>query len=93
MSFADLPPDLALKKVDKIFYSPGYARGPLLMNNTIYFLHIPKSGGISATRYFEEAVPSEAVCPHKLWDDLVKSGLDPRWRVYHGHFGGLFRFG
>ncbi|WP_183205886.1 hypothetical protein [Aurantimonas endophytica] len=61
----------------------------LPMDGTIYFLHIPKSGGISATRYFEEAAPSEAVCPHKLWDELVSSGPDPRWRVYHGHFGGL----
>ncbi|NDV87839.1 hypothetical protein GTW51_14120 [Aurantimonas aggregata] len=44
---------------------------------------------MSASRFFQDSFPSEEQCPHKLWDDLVRTEPDPRWRVYYGHCGGL----
>lgn len=69
--------------------SSGGSHGRPPASHLLYFLHIPKSGGISATQYFQSAFPTEEVCPHKLWDHFIKAPHDPRWRVYYGHFGGL----
>lgn len=69
-------------------YQTGSRQAPS-SGGLIYFLHIPKSGGVSASRFFQHSVPGEELCPHKLWDDLVSAEPDPRWRVYYGHFGGL----
>jgi hypothetical protein len=61
----------------------------------LYFLHIPKTAGVSLHRAIEAAFPAESICPHWLWDQLVTVPADRlrSYRVFRGHFhGDLERF-
>jgi hypothetical protein len=61
-----------------------WLRGPRL-----YFLHIPKTAGLSVTQWLSDRLGAEGKCPAMVWDQLV--ALDRRdirrCKWFAGHFG------
>ena len=54
----------------------------------LYFLHIPKTAGISLTAILESRFDAELICPAHLWHDLMRipRGDLKRYRLFRGHF-------
>jgi hypothetical protein len=56
--------------------------------DSIYFLHIPKTAGMSITKWLTNILGESKVCPAKFWDDIYdKSSNMAQYSVFHGHFG------
>jgi hypothetical protein len=56
--------------------------------DSIYFLHIPKTAGMSITKWLTNILGESNVCPAKFWDDIYdKSANMAHYSVFHGHFG------
>src|ERR1700761_8614243 len=54
----------------------------------LYFLHIPKTAGMSMRQIIRKRY-GDGLCPAVMWDDFFR---EPEWRsaryhAYHGHFG------
>jgi hypothetical protein len=64
---------------------------PKLQDDLIYFLHIPKTSGVSVHNYLRQAVGRNHLTDSVLWDDLLagRSGLSEDTRIICGHFGGM----
>jgi len=54
----------------------------------VYFLHIPKTAGLSVNRFLTEAYPRDRICPAHSWDDLdLQRPHDlNRYKVFSGHW-------
>ena len=59
--------------------------------DTVYFLHIPKTGGTSTHDFLTRAVGTDRATPQLLWDDLIRGSgaIDETTKVITGHFAGL----
>jgi hypothetical protein len=61
----------------------------LRAGDALYFLHIPKTGGVTLGTLLEERFPRPAICPVRQLDDLWRqppAAYDP-FRLFWGHFG------
>jgi hypothetical protein len=58
------------------------------MPDPIYFLHIPKTGGV--TVHAARRLPPGSICPAWLWDQLLALPFAElsRYCVFRGHFHG-----
>jgi hypothetical protein len=60
-----------------------------LWRPSLYFLHIPKTAGLSVTQWLTDRLGAEGKCPAMVWDQLV--ALDRRdirrFTWFAGHFG------
>jgi hypothetical protein len=56
----------------------------------LYYLHIPKTGGVSLYRFIGERFAADAICAESLWDGLLALPADEAvsYSVYRGHFFG-----
>jgi len=57
----------------------------------LYFLHIPKTAGMTVWKAIASAHAPETICPYWLWDQLLgvpKAEL-AKFQVFRGHFHGL----
>ncbi len=54
----------------------------------LYFLHIPKTAGVSLTTLLKARFDPTAVCPAQLWSELLHLSRERlgRYRLFHGHF-------
>ena len=53
----------------------------------LFFMHIPKTAGMSMRAYLENQYYGQDICPAVSWPDLVRSGAEmSRYRLVHGHF-------
>jgi hypothetical protein len=61
-------------------------------DEAVYFMHIPKTAGTTVRRLLADVLGDEVVSPPLLWDALVGDAAPARdrWRVWCGHFGGVF---
>lgn len=57
------------------------------MDNPIYFLHIPKTGGTSFIHYLDSHFATDEVCPAQLLPELFNLPAEAlaRYRLYRGH--------
>ena len=60
-------------------------------SDLVYFLHIPKTSGVSLRQSFLRVYGPEAAADGLLWDDLVNGTyqLSERLRIITGHLGGF----
>jgi hypothetical protein len=53
-----------------------------------YFFHIPKTAGMSTWQLLEWAYPPDAICPGRMWEDIIS--LPPSrllaYQAFRGHF-------
>jgi hypothetical protein len=53
----------------------------------LFFMHMPKTAGMSMRAYLENQYYAKDICPAVGWSDLVNSGTDvSSFRLVHGHF-------
>ena len=64
----------------------------IVASDLVYFLHIPKTSGMSLCETLLRVYGAEATAPNLLWDDLVygQCPLSEKHRVVTGHLGGFF---
>src|SRR5687767_14911141 len=58
-------------------------------DDVVYFLHVPKTGGVTLAHLLGRRFPPETVCPAALPRELIalpRESLDS-YRLFHGHFG------
>jgi len=61
-------------------FQPG-TRGPL------FFMHIPKTAGMSMRQYLNEQYHPEEICPAERWQDLAGGARGvASYRLVRGHF-------
>lgn len=62
----------------------------------IYFLHIPKTAGASATLFLDQLFSPDQIFPYQRWDHLFNKNsiktarkliTDPKYKFFRGHFG------
>jgi hypothetical protein len=58
----------------------------------VYFLHIPKTAGMSLHEFLVKVGGPDRVPPHMIWDDLLRgtAPITDRTWIVSAHFGGLF---
>jgi len=56
--------------------------------SSLFFLHIPKTAGVSLTQYLADQYPSDHVFPKRDWNTLTHSDLEAlsKFRLIVGHF-------
>ena len=69
-----------------------FQRTPLTPDHTLFFLHVPKTGGLTLRRLLSSLYPDEQVCPfHNKWGDLatvydVDDEAVQQHRLVQGHY-------
>jgi hypothetical protein len=59
----------------------------------IYFLHIPKTSGLSFRCFLSDAFGEAKIAPFQDWQSVLNySGSAGDWKVWSGHFGGMLPF-
>jgi hypothetical protein len=58
-----------------------------MLNDPVYYLHIPKTGGTSLTSFLDDQFDTEEICPAQLLPDLFALPLESmdRYRLFRGH--------
>ncbi len=58
-----------------------------MMNNPLYYLHIPKTAGTSLTSFLDAQFEQSKVCPAKLLPELFEMGNDvvAKFEFFRGH--------
>lgn len=66
-----------------------------MIHKPIYFLHIPKTAGTSATLFLDQLYSKEQIFPYQRWDHLFNQNSvkkakklinDPKYKFFRGHF-------
>src|ERR1700723_3870236 len=53
----------------------------------LFFMHIPKTAGMSMRQYLDNQYPADEICPAERWQDLLDIGRDVgTYRLVRGHF-------
>ncbi|MGI0027629.1 MAG: sulfotransferase family 2 domain-containing protein [Nitrosopumilaceae archaeon] len=61
----------------------------MLQNNTLYFLHIPKTAGTTIISIIDNYFNSDSILPEEVWNHLLKNFPSDftKYRLIRGHFG------
>ena len=68
---------------------PTPPQNPLTPDDTLYFLHIPKTAGTSFRTFLEDHFDLDVICPHLLLEELLARPPSElaRYRLISGHHG------